>query len=78
MGADITGQLLWMRMIKDWFHATASSSRPYSGSTVVRDEEVSEGVGEEMCTRRNNVEEGGPGTGIGDGFRCGGSSDCVK
>ena len=64
-----------MHTIKDWFHATASSSRPYSGSTVVREEEVLEGAGEEIHVRSDEVREEGAGTGIGDGDRCGGSLD---
>ena len=37
-----------------------------------------EGVEEEMHARRDVVGEGGAGIGIGDGDRCGGSSDCAK
>ena len=42
-----------MHMTKDWFRVTASSSRPYSGLMAVREEEVSEEVGEEMHARRD-------------------------
>ena len=53
VGADITRRLLSMHMTKDWFRVTASSSRPYSGLMAVREEEVSEEVGEEMHARRD-------------------------
>ena len=46
---------------------TASSSRLYSGSTAVREEEVSDGAGEDSRASRDVVGELGAGTGIGDG-----------
>ena len=56
---------------------TASSSRPYSGSTAVRKEDVSDGAGEESHASKEVVGELGAGIGSGDGDRCGGSSDWV-
>ena len=48
---------------------TASSSSPYSGSTAVREEEVSDGAGDESRASKDVVGEHGAGTGIGDGDR---------
>ena len=64
-------------MTKDWLQLTASSSRPYSGSTAVREEDVSNGAGEKSCASKEVVGELGAGIGSGDGDQCGGSSDWV-
>ena len=53
--------------MKDWLWAMASSSKPYSGSTTVREDEVSKGVGEDMCERKEQLGEAGAGIGMGDG-----------
>ena len=53
--------------MKERFALTASSSRPYSGSTAVREEEVSDKAGDEMRASKDVVGERGGGTGIGDG-----------
>ena len=47
----------------------ASSSKPYSGSTAVREEDVSDRVGDEIRASRDAVGEQGGGTGMGDGVR---------
>ena len=67
IGAEITGQLFPSCTTKERLAFTASSSRLYSGSTAVREEEVSDGAGDESCTSRDVVGERGAGTGIGDG-----------
>ena len=54
---------------KERFAFTASSSRPYSGSTVVREEDVSDKAGDEMRASKDVVGERGGGTGRGDGVR---------
>ena len=46
---------------------TASLSRPYSGSTAVREEEVSDEAGDESRASKDIVGECGAGTGTGDG-----------
>ena len=61
--------------MKEQLMVTASSSRPYSGSTAVREEEVSDGTREDSRASRDVVGEPGVGTGSGNGDRCGGSSD---
>ena len=71
----MTGQLFLSCMIKEWLIFTASSSRPYSGSTAVREEEVSDGAGEDSRASKDVAGELGAGTGSGDGDRCEGSSD---
>ena len=48
---------------------TASSSRPYSGSTAVREEDVSDGAEDDSRAGKDIVGEPGAGTGIGDGDR---------
>ena len=54
---------------------TASSSRPYSGSTAVREEEVLDGAGDDSRASKDVVGELRAGMGSGDGDQCGGSSD---
>ena len=73
----MTGRFLLSCMTKERLIDTASSSRPYSGSTAVREEDMSDGAGEDNCASRDGVGELGAGTGSGDGDRCGGSSDWV-
>ena len=70
---EMMGRLLLSRTTKERLAVTASSSRPYSGSTVVREEEVSDGAGEDNRASRDGVGELGAGSG--DGDRCGGNSD---
>ena len=53
--------------MKDRFAFTVSSSRPYSGSMAVREEEVSDGAGDESCVSKDMVGGRGVGTGTGDG-----------
>ena len=55
--------------------ATASSSKLYSGSTAVREEEVLDGAGEDSRASRDEDGELGAGIGSGDGEQCGGSLD---
>ena len=54
-------------MTKERLVFTASSSRPYSGSMVVREEDVSDGAGDEIRASKDVVGERGGGTGTGDG-----------
>ena len=75
VGAKIMGQLLSSCTTKDQLIETASSSRPYSGSTAVREEEVSDGAGEDNHASKDEVGELGAGAGSRDGDQCGGSSD---
>ena len=42
---------------------------------MVREEEVSDGAGEDSCASKDKVGEFGAGTGSRDGDQCGGSSD---
>ena len=69
MGAERIGRSLPSCTTKDRFALTASSSRPYSGSTAVREEEVSDKAGDEMRASKDVVGERGGGTGIGDRVR---------
>ena len=55
--------------MKEQLVFTASSSKPYSGSTAVREEEVSDRAGDESRASKDVVGERGGGTGIGDGDR---------
>ena len=71
----MTGQLLPSCITKERLIITASSSRPYSGSTAVREEKVSDGAGEDNYASKNEAGEVGAGTGIGDRDRCSGSYD---
>ena len=48
---------------------TASLSRPYSRLTAVREEEVSDGAGDDSRASKDVAGEPGAGTGIGDGDR---------
>ena len=64
-------------MTKDWLQLTASLSGPYLGSMAVREEDVSDGAGEESGASKEVVGEPGAGTGRGDGDWCGGSSDWI-
>ena len=65
----MTGRLFPSCTTKERLIFTASSSRPYSGSTVVREEEVSDRAGDDSCASKDVVGEPGAGTGIGDGDR---------
>ena len=65
----MTGRLLPSCMTKEWLVFTASSSRPYLGSTAVREEEVSDGAGDESRASKDVEGERGGGTGMGDGDR---------
>ena len=67
VGAEITGQLFPSCTTKEQLAFIASSSRPYSGSTVVREEEVSDGAGDESHASKDVVGECGAGTGTRDG-----------
>ena len=64
--------------MKERLAFTASSSTPYSGSTAVSEEEVSDKAGEDSRASRDVVGERGGGTGMGDGVRRGGSSDWAR
>ena len=55
--------------MKDRLAFTASSSKPYSGSTAVREEEVSDKAGDEIRASKDVVGERGGRTGMGDGVR---------
>ena len=66
---EITGRLSPSRTTKERLAFTASSSKPYSGSTAVREEDVSDGAGEESRASKDVVGERGGGTGMGDGVR---------
>ena len=48
---------------------TASSSRPYSGLTAVREEDVSDGAGENNRASKDRVGDCGAGTGSRNGDR---------
>ena len=65
----MTGRLSPSCTTKERLVFTASSSKPYSGSTAVREEDVSDGVGDEIRASRDAVGERGGGTGMGDGVR---------
>ena len=64
------GRLFPSCMTKEWLIVTASSLRLYSGSTAVREEEVSDRAGEDSCASKDTVGELGAGTGSGGGDRC--------
>ena len=55
--------------MKERLAFTVSSSTPYSGSTAVSEEEVSDKVGDDNHASRDVVGERGEGTGMGDGVR---------
>ena len=65
----MTGRLSPSCTTKERLAFTASSSKPYSGSTAVREEDVSDGAGDESRASRDVVGERGGGTGMGDGVR---------
>ena len=65
----MTGRLSPSCTTKERLAFTASSSKPYSGSTAVREEDVSDRAGDESCVSKDAVGEQGGGTGIGDGDR---------
>ena len=65
VGAEITGRLFPSCTIKERLAFTASSSRPYLGSMAVREEDVSDGAGDESHASRDVVGERGAGTGTG-------------
>ena len=69
VGAERIGRLSPSRTTKERLAFTASSSRPYSGSTAVREEEVSDKAGDEMRASKDVVGERGGGTGMGDGVQ---------
>ena len=69
MGAEITGRLFPSCMTKERLAFTASSSRPYLGSTAVREEDVLDGAGDESRASKDVVGERGAGIGIRDGDR---------
>ena len=55
------GRLLPSCTMKEWLIDTASSSRPNSGSTAVREEEVSDGAGKDSRASKDGVGEIGAG-----------------
>ena len=67
IGAERTGRLFPSCTTKERLAFTASSSRPYSGSTAVREEDESNGAGDESRARRDVVGERGAGMGIREG-----------
>ena len=69
VGAERIGRLSPICTTKERFAFTASSSRPYSGSTAVREEDVSDKAGDEMRVSKDVVGEQGGGTGMGEGVR---------
>ena len=69
VGAERIGQLSPSCTTKERFAFTPSSSRPYSGSTAVREEDVSDKAGDEIHASKDVVGERGGGTGMGDGVR---------
>ena len=69
VGAERIGRLSPICTTKERFAFTASSSRPYSGSTAVREEDVSDKAGDEMRASKDVVGERGGGTGMGEGVR---------
>ena len=69
VGAERIGRLLPSCTTKERLASTASSSRPYSGSTAVREEEVSDRAGDDNRASRDVVGEQGGGIGMGDGVR---------
>ena len=66
---EMTGRLSPSCTTKERLAFTASSSKPYSGSTAVREEDVSDGAGDESRASKDAVGDRGRGTGIGDGDR---------
>ena len=66
---EMTGRLSPSCTMKERLAFTASSSKPYSGSTAVREEDVSDGAGDESRASKDAVGDRGRGTGIGDGDR---------
>ena len=69
VGAERMGQLSPSCIMKERLAFTASSSTPYSGSTAVSEEEVSDKAGDDNRASRDVVGERGGGTGMGDGVR---------
>ena len=67
VGAEMIGRLFPSCTTKERLAFTASSSRPYSGSTAVREEDVSDGAGDESRASKDVVGECGAGMGIGEG-----------
>ena len=65
----MTGRLLPSCTTKERLAFTASSSKLYSGSMAVREEDVSDGAGDESHVSKDVVGERGGGTGMGDGDR---------
>ena len=55
--------------MKEQLAFTASSSRPCSGSTAVREDDVSDSAGDEMRASKDVVGERGGEMGSGDGDR---------
>ena len=69
VGAEMIGQLFPSCTTKERLVFTASSSRLYSGSMAVREEDVSDGAGDESRASKDVVGEHGAGMGIGEGDR---------
>ena len=67
IGAEMTGRLFSSCTTKEQLVFTASSSRPYLGSTAVREEDVLDRAGDESRASKDVVGERGAGTGIGEG-----------
>ena len=65
----MTGRLSPSCTTKERLTSMASSSKPYSGLTAVREEDVSDGAGDESRASKDVVGERGGGTGMGDGVR---------
>ena len=63
----MTGRLSLSCTTKERLIFTASSSRLCSGSTAVREDDVSDNAGDEMRASKDAVGEQGGGTGSGDG-----------
>ena len=64
---EMMGRLLPSCTTKERLMFTVSSSKPYSGSTAVREEEVLDRAGDDSRASKDVVGEPGAGTGIGDG-----------
>ena len=69
VGAERIGRLSPSCIMKERLAFTASSSTPYSGSTAVSEEEVSDKAGDNSRASRDMVGERGGGAGMGDGVR---------
>ena len=65
----MTGRLSPSCTTKERLAFTASSSKLYSGSTAVREEDISDRARDESRASRDVVGERGGGTGMGDGVQ---------